>query len=249
MLDPGDPNLQPPCILFLLPCFGGQITESCFYSFLKFSRFAEQNGIEYLVATNTHASLICLSRSIMLSQAVEDVPGWTHLMWIDADIEWEPEHVMMLLAEDKDIIGGSYPCKGLPLKSTSATKSAVNAEETNSLIETFYIATGFMMVKRHVCEAMMDHYRDELKFRYSYSCNNQRKFVDLFAPIIDADNDHLYLTEDYSFCKRAVAMGFKAYMSKRFQLGHAMGSFVFSKEKEQKVLSEYEKQGTIKILQ
>jgi len=248
MLDPNDPNLQPPYILFLLPCYGGQITESCFYSFMQFSRFAEQNGIEYLIATHTHSSLISLGRSIMLSQAVEDAPEWTHVMWVDADIEWKPEHIMMLLAEDKDIIGGHYPCKGLPLKETSGIKPIEGGEETDTLVETFYIATGFMLVKRHVCEAMMEHYRNELKFRYSCSGNDQRKFVDLFSPIIDETNDYLYLTEDYAFCKRAVDIGFKAYMSKRFELGHAMGSFVFSKEKEKKVLDAYESQGKIKII-
>lgn len=248
MLNPNDPNLNPPFILFLLPCYGGQVTESCFYSFLKFAKYAETTGIEYIVATHTHTSLISLGRSIMLSQAVQDVPEWTHVMWVDADIEWEPEHIMMLLAEDKDIIGGPYPCKTYPLKHTSASKPIKGGEETDSLIETYYVATGFMMIKRHVCEAMMKHYEDELKFRYSTKTHGSRKFVDLFAPIIEADNNDLYLTEDYAFCKRAKQIGFQVYMSKRFQLGHTMGSYVFSKEKENKMLKEYEDQGKIKIL-
>ncbi len=249
MLDPSDPNLIPPVVLFLVPCYGGQITEACFYSFLKFSKFAEAMGIDFTVATHTHTSLISLGRSIMLSQAVQKLDDWTHVMWIDADIQWEPEDIMHLFIEDKDIIGGYYPIKNYPIRPASAFKPVTGGEETDSLIETFYIATGFMLIKRNVCEAMMDHFNEELKFRYSNSKETENKYVDLFAPIIDADNDDLYLTEDYAFCKRARQIGFKTYMSKKVQLGHAMGSHVFSTSKENEILKAYEDQGKIKILE
>lgn len=247
MLDPADPSLIPPNILFLLPCYGGQITEACFYSFLKFSQYAIDHGIEFLVATHTHASLISLGRSIMLSQAVQDAPDWTHVMWVDADIQWEPTDLMRLLIEDKDIIGGYYPYKNLPLRQASSPTAIEGGEETESIVETYYVATGFMLVKRHVCEAMMEHYAPELKFRYATRQHQDRKFVDLFAPIIDHDNNDLYLSEDYAFCKRANQLGFKSYMCKQVQLGHAMGSFVFSKEKEQQILKDYEDMKIVKL--
>jgi hypothetical protein len=251
MLDPKDPNLVPPVILFLLPCYGGNITEACFYSFLKFARFAEDNGIEYSVATHTHSSLISLGRSIMFSQSVQMQDDWsedwTHIMWVDADIQWEPKDLMNLLIEDKDIIGGYYPIKTYPIRPASSPKAVEGGEETDTLIETFYIATGFMLIKRHVCEKMMDHFYDELKFKYGRSPRPDLKYVDLFAPIIDAENDDLYLSEDYAFCKRAREIGFKTYMSKKVQLGHAMGSHIFSKENEKEMLKAYEDQGRITI--
>lgn len=184
----------------------------------------------------------------MLGQALQEAPEWTHVMWIDADIEWQPENVLVLLAEDKDIIGGPYPCKNLPLKPSSAVSPIEGGEETDTLIETYYIATGFMLVKRGVCEAMHDHYYDELKFRYSTQQTKEYKYVDLFSPIIDKSKDDLYLSEDYSFCKRAYDIGFNCYMSKRFELGHAMGSFVFSREKERMILTRYEEKGMVKTL-
>lgn len=248
MLDLKDPDLVPPTILFLLPCYGGQVTESCFFSFMQFARVAESYGIEYTIATHTHTSLISLGRSMMLSQAIKECKDWTHVMWIDADIEWQPEDLLTLIAEDKDIIGGPYPCKSFPLNDTSANKPIKGGIETEHLVETYYIATGFMLVKRHVCEAMIKHYHDELKFRYTSSKEVDYKFVDLFSPIIDTDNDDLYLSEDYSFCKRAVDIGFKTFMSKRINLGHSMGSTLFSKEKENEMLKRYEEKGVIKIL-
>lgn len=247
MLDPQDPNLQPPYIVFLMPCYGGTITSACFHSFLKFVDYARDNGIEWDVFTHTHCSLISLGRSIMISQAVQDLPDWTHLMWIDADIEWEPTDVMKLLVEDKDIIGGYYPCKTFPLIQASAPKSH-EGEETETLVETPYIATGFMLIKRTVCEAMHEHYMPELKFYYGSETHRDRRYVDLFAPIIDKEKNDLYLTEDYAFCKRANDIGFKSWMSKRVKLGHVMGSWVFSEEAENKMLDKYETKNKIKRL-
>lgn len=241
MLDPNSTKLIPPHIVFLVPCYGGAITASCFHSFLNFAEFAQTNGITFEVHTYTHCSLISLGRSVMLSQVVNDFEDYTHVMWVDADIEWKPEYIMMLLAEDKDIIGGQYPLKNYPTKRTSHPVKEL--EETDVLCQTEYLATGFMLIKRHVCEAMIEHYKDELSFRYFA----QGDCVDLFGTMIDKENNNLYLTEDYAFCKRAAAIGFKIYFSKRFELGHAIGSYVFSKEKEMQMLKDYEDLGMVTI--
>lgn len=249
MLDPKDPNLQPPNILFLMPCYGGTITAACFHSFLNFTDYALDNGIAWDVFTHTHCSLISLGRSIMFSQAVQDLPDWTHLMWIDADIEWKPEDIMKLVMEDKDIIGGYYPCKTYPLQQASSIKTHNKEDvETDTLVETTYVATGFMLIKREVCEKMHEHYMPDLKFFYSSQTHRDRRYVDVFAPIIDKEKQDLYLTEDYAFCERAKKIGFKCWMSKRVQLGHVMGSWVFSNEAEKTMLKKYEEKNKIKIL-
>ena len=248
MLDPHDPELQPPYIVFLMPCYGGNITSACFHSFLKFAEYARDNGIEWDIFTHTHCSLISLGRSIMISQAIQDLPDWTHIMWIDADIQWEPEDLMKLLIEDKDIIGGYYPCKTFPLVNASEPKARKGFEETDTLIETTYIATGFMLVKRQVCETMYEKYMPELKFYYGSETHKDRRYVDLFAPFIDKNKNDLYLTEDYAFCERARKLGFKTWMSKRVKLGHVMGSWVFSEEAEKQMLNKYESKKKIKLL-
>jgi len=248
MLDPNDPGLVPPHIIFLMPCYGGNITAACFHSFLNFASYAEENGIEWTVFTHTHCSLISLGRSIMLSQVVQDLKDWTHVMWVDSDIQWQPDDIMKLLAEDKDIIGGYYPCKTFPIQQASAIKPQSDSIETDSLVETTYVATGFMLIKRHVCEAMHEHFMPELKFYYASKTHRDRRYVDLFAPIIDKDKNDLYLTEDYAFCERAKEIGFSCWMSKRVQLGHVMGSWVFSNEAEQTMLEKYEAKNKIKIL-
>jgi hypothetical protein len=142
-----------------------------------------------------------------------------------------------MLLDDKDIIGGLYPKKGLPIDFASSPQPG--GEETEFLFETIYVATGFMLIKRKVVEHMFEHFKEELGFKYQGSDD----YVDLFAPIID---NGLYLTEDYAFCKRAKSLGYRTYMSKRFELPH-LGLMEYSAENEGRVLKEHEEAGRITI--
>lgn len=146
--------------------------------------------------------------------------------------------VHSMILDDKDIVGGFYPKKGLPID--FASSPAPGGEDTDELFETIYVATGFMLIKRSVIEHMVEHFKEELGFRYQGSDG----YVDLFAPIIDTDG--LYLTEDYAFCHRARSLGYKTFMSKKFEIPH-IGPYEFSAEAENNFLNDYEKQGLIKI--
>lgn len=227
-----------PIVKILTPCYGGNITSGCFHSFLNFFPYALQNGIPFTVETLPNCSLISLGRDIMLTRALRD-PEWTHLLWIDADLRWEPQMVHSMLVDDKDIVGGFYPKKGLPID--FASSPAPGGEDSEFLFETIFVATGFMMIKRHVIEKMIQGF-PELRFSYQNEDNN----YDLFAPIIAPEMNNLYLTEDYAFCYRARKLGFKCWMSKRFEIPH-LGQFEYSAEHETKFLTEYEKSGRITI--
>ena len=206
---------------------------------MDFFPYAMQNGIPFTFETLPNCSLISLGRSIMLNRALKD-PSWTHLLWIDADLRFKPEYIHSMILDDKDIVGGFYPKKGLPID--FASSPAPGGEDTEFLFETIYVATGFMLIKRNVFDAMIEHYREELSFYYQGTEDS----VHLFEPIIDRENNNLFLTEDYAFCKRARDIGFRCYMSKRFELPH-IGVMEYSAEGETDFLQEYEKRGRITL--
>jgi len=173
----------------------------------------------------------------MLRKAMDD-DQWTHVMWIDADLRFKPEYIHSMILDDKDIVGGFYPKKGLPIDFASSPEPG--GEETEFLFETIYVATGFMLIKREVIEHMYEHFKEELMFRYQGADD----YVDLFAPIIDESG--LYLSEDYAFCKRAKSLGYRTFMSKRFELPH-LGRMEYSMKAESEFLNDYEKSGRITI--
>ena len=230
-----------PKLKILTPCYMGQVTSGFLHSMMDFFPYAMKNGIPFTFETLPNCSLISLGRSIMMNRALEVDKEWTHILWIDSDLRFRPEYIHSMILDDKDIVGGFYPKKGLPID--YASSPAPGGEDTDTLFETIYVATGFMLVKREVIEKMVDHYHDELKFTYQSVGD---RATHLFHPIIDKENNNLFLTEDYAFCKRARDIGFKCYMSKRFELPHT-GVCEFSADRETEILKEYEKMGRIDL--
>lgn len=244
MEQPSFDEPKAPKIYFATPAYMGQITTHYFHSFMNTAKYLMDLGVSFEVATLPNCSLISLGRNIMVGRALKD-PSWTHFMFIDSDIQWDPRCVHSMLADDKDIIGGFYPKKGLPIDYASAPDPQVGDLDSDAPVyESIYCATGFMLVKRHVLEKMIEFY-PERRFFYQGSEN----YYDLFSSFIDEESpNRLYLTEDFGFCKLAQKAGFKTFMSKRFALGH-WGVFQFSKYEEEQTLKEYERQGYIEIKQ
>ena len=98
-----------------MPCYGGQLTESTFMSYIKWSNTARQLGLDWTVETMTNESLISRARNTLTAKFLHNKES-THLMFIDADIGWEPWHLLVMLDAQKDVIGGLYPMKSLPVK-------------------------------------------------------------------------------------------------------------------------------------
>ena len=98
-----------------MPCYGGMLTESTFMSFIKWANAARQLGIDWTLETMTNESLISRARNTLTAKFLANTDA-SHLMFIDADIGWEPWHLMVLLCRDVDVIGGLYPMKSIPVK-------------------------------------------------------------------------------------------------------------------------------------
>ena len=228
--------MEAPTVRFLIPCYGGNIMAKCFHSFLNFIPYADENGIDYEVQTLSNCSLISLGRTMMVTAALKE-KEWTHLFWLDADVSWEPKHVHYLLGADKDIVTGFYPAKNLPLKAASGPdkikKWLINLypnlnpreripekllkeqiKEEGDFVESYFLTTGFMCIKRHVLEKMVEHYTDlNMRFQGETHCH-------IFETMIDKNRDNMFLGEDYSFVKRANDIGFKSYLASKVSLGH-----------------------------
>ena len=59
-------------------------------------------------------SLVTRARNNLMAKMMTN-PSATHFMFIDADIRFQPESILQMMACDKDVIGGLYPKKALPV--------------------------------------------------------------------------------------------------------------------------------------
>ena len=90
-------------IHFLIPCFGGQISEATFTSFVRFIAKAPEWGLEWSLDTLVNESLIPRGRNALVARAMHN-PRATHMMFLDADIGFEPEFILMLYYQSSIVI-------------------------------------------------------------------------------------------------------------------------------------------------
>lgn len=211
-----------------MPCYGGMLTESTFMSFIKWANTARQLGIDWTLETMVNESLISRARNTLTAKFL-DMPEATHLFFVDADIGWEPWHLLVLLNRDKDVIGGLYPMKTMPIK--WVVNGFEGAEEgPDGLQEVSKAGTGFLLMKKHVFEKMNAHpavkqYKNDIGLDPKYD-----KYLKTYFDT--AVRQNRYYSEDWTFCENWRDLGGKIFVDKRVLLRHS-GSYVFCMENQQ----------------
>ena len=211
-----------------MPCYGGMLTESTFMSFIKWANTARQLNIDWTLETMVNESLISRARNTLTAKFL-NMPDATHLFFVDADIGWEPWHLLVLLNRDVDVIGGLYPMKTMPIK--WVVNGIEGAEEgPDGLQEVSKAGTGFLLMKKHVFEKMNSHpavkqYKNDIGLDPVYD-----QFLKTYFDT--AVRQNRYYSEDWTFCENWRDIGGKIWVDKRVLLRHS-GSYVFCMENQQ----------------
>lgn len=236
------------------PCYGGQLMEPYFRSTVKLMTFFNQHQIPLAFGTIANESLVTRARNVLLAYFLNS--DYTHLLFIDADIEFQVEDVLKLYAADKDVVVGAYPKKGVawqrikenivanPTKQLTDKEIAaqgsdyavnfkfVNREQKsisveNGLVKLHDAGTGFMMIKREAILKLLKAY-PELKYNNDVNINNTQ-INDQFYALFDTMIDPIdkrYLSEDYTFCRRWQEIGGDIWLDPSISLNH-YGHFCF----------------------
>ena len=103
-------NEHNPLLYILTPCYGG----SCFVNYvqclMQTIELCKHFYIELKVEFCKNDSLVTRARNNLVARALSN-PKTTHVLFIDADITWDPSDILKLLISNKEVIGGVYPLK------------------------------------------------------------------------------------------------------------------------------------------
>ena len=89
--------LRQKHIFIATPCYGGQIGEPYFRSMMRLAILFNKYNIQYTVSTLANESLVTRGRNTLTSFFMENQAA-THLFFIDADIEFNPEDILRMVA-------------------------------------------------------------------------------------------------------------------------------------------------------
>lgn len=178
--------------------------------------FALARSREALTAAGIQSALLLLQGNCHVCDARNSIvrdfleSDCTELVFLDADVTWQPEGLVQLCGRDLDIVGGVYPFRREG-SDNMPVRLMPGAECVDGLREVEGLPTGFMKIKRGVFERMADGrpwYYDKV---YPTTL-----FFDRPAP----GDDHVRWGSDIDFCNRWRAMGGKLYADEELRLGH-----------------------------
>ena len=215
-------------VFFATPSYGGQVTDQFFLSMFRVSQTLMSHGINFRITTLRNESLVTRARNIMVAMFLES--ECSHLMFIDADIEFDSESVLRALAYDKPIMAAAYPKKALPIQYAINFKFIDQATKQvrveNGAVEVLDASTGFFLVKREVIEKMIQAY-PELHYRNDSNIDPKfNKYCYSFFDTIHDPEDNRYLSEDYTFCRRWQKIGGEIWLDPNTKLNH-IGAHTF----------------------
>lgn len=136
----------------------------------------------------------------------------TDLVFLDADVSWEPAHLVQLCRYDCDVVGGVYPYRretgkeGMPVRNIKGEY----VPDADGLLEVEGLPTGFLRIRRHVIETLA---ADAPQFRKQ----NGARFPLLFDRRMDGE---LRMGGDISFCAKWREKGGRVYAAAELRLGH-----------------------------
>jgi hypothetical protein len=207
-------------------------------SVIALMQHASQYPLTINLALLGNDSLITRSRNTLVSTFLNDT-NMTHLLFVDADIGFDPRDVIRMISADKDVVAGMYPLKVYdwqneigPSSSESREEAALHyvgtplvsqlAEWDGDFVTASYGGTGMMLIRREAIERMIEAYPN-LQYQsvhvHPRPARTPKIQYALFECMIDSKLG-IYLSEDYAFCQRWRDMGGTIWIDTLAKLTH-----------------------------
>lgn len=222
------------------PAYGGHVNVQYMQSMLNLQQLLNRQNVDMQFYTIPFDSLIPRARNYCVMEFLKT--DCTHMIFIDADIQFHAVQVYMMMKEDKDILCGIYAKKAIDFeKVKEVAPNCENIRElvekcaryningiqgtqvVNGVMEVKYAPTGFMMIKKKALKEFIKEH-PELKYKNdirAYGMDTET--YDLFKCGVV---DERYLSEDFYFCHMWRESGRKIYADLKVNTSH-FGQFAF----------------------
>ena len=233
--------MKKPSLHIAIPCYDS-VKINTMISIVKLVKELTMAGLKFEINT-MKSPYIAYARNILTAKFLQREEDY--LLFIDSDLEFEPECVLKMLITEKDVICTPYRVKTNEPDSVKYTVSIQDPKNVKifqgGLVEIDNGPAGMMLIKRTVFEKMIKDYPDkEIKVN-----TNEDTFPNDLRVYNFWDSnfkDGVWKGEDIYFCDLARQSGFKVFANLDSTLTHH-GSFGY-KGKYGDVFKMKQKNGT-----
>ena len=237
---------KTPHLFVATPMYGGMCNGSYTLGMIQMVAQFTQAQVPFQFAYMMNESLITRARNSLAHDFLQS--ECSHLMFIDADIGFNPMDILKMINANKDIICGIYPKKEVDwvavekaakegktnLKDYSGAfvlnfahelGKELHTDETGC-VEVRHGGTGFMLIKRKVFDYLTDKVPTYRPSTIKDAKGNYLKpeVKEYFATSIDESG--CLLSEDYHFCELWRKNGGKIHANPFIKLEH-VGTYVY----------------------
>ena len=199
-----------------IPAYDYKISLKSAISVARLSQMVGEHGIHIAIGSVCGCSVVSKARNLLVDQFLKS--DCTDLLFIDADINFEPDDALRLLAWTTNYgVAAGVPRTRKP---SGAYIITMDGDKDNHLImdsmgcvKTKRVATEFMMVQRQVFETLRDAH-PEWQYHDDGSGEKLHAFFDFLV------TPEGYVGEDFLFCDRVHAHGFEVWVDPMIKLGH-----------------------------
>jgi hypothetical protein len=220
---------------------------------LKFQKQCMMNSIMVSFSL-LKSSLVTQGRNLCVANFLKDPANYTHLLFIDSDIDFKFDTIMKMLKFDREVIATPYPMKHIhwnqiwdrvqkgKIKNIEELKRAGHAfpikldnqkgkeiPVVDGVIEVSHAPTGCMLIKRQVFDKMIKAYPND-KIEQATIVNGiaviDEHNYNFFDTIHDPETKKYY-GEDFGFCKKWTAIGGKCYCYVNDDITH-VGEYAYN---------------------
>ena len=187
------------------------------------------------------SSLVTQGRNLCVSNFLNDLNNYTHLLFIDSDIDFNHDTILKLLKFDKEVISVPYPMKTIsweqiwekiqlgviknkddlmkaghtfPIKMDNVMKSDTKEITiVGGIIEASHVPAGCLLIKRQVFEKMIKAYPEDVIDQPTFLNGEVKSSTNMYN-FFDTIHDKVskkYYGEDFGFCKKWTEIGGKCY--------------------------------------
>lgn len=218
-----DPNSKAHTVTFentriavATPCYGNTMVSQYTRSMAMTAARFQQLGIDFDLMYLSNEALIGKGRNTLATAFLES--NATHLWFVDADMGWDAEAIVRMIAAmkvgDFEIAAAAGPRKATPLSFCVNMNHEMHREDNTGFIEAMSVGTGFMLIKRSALEKMVAAHGNN----YFVDPGTGRIIHNLFE--CETDKLNQFWSEDYTFCNKWRQLGGKIYVDFTTKLEH-----------------------------
>lgn len=186
------------------PSYDGKLTVGYVNSLIDTYQLANSEHISVTLLTLSNEAIVSRARNSLLRIAHDlDI---TDVIWIDADISWNPIYFMKLLKHSEDVVGGTYRHKS---ENESYVLKAELPIADKSIVQVTAVGFGFVKTSKKAIDYLWDSsetYQDNgLEHRNAFE--------------VTVHDGELW-SEDVNACLKLSSGGFPIYLDKHITCDH-----------------------------